>query len=114
MFWERIYVRLTSGISPLASFICHPQFQEVMKMTYFQECVERDLTPFFKLGKGKQMHSTAWIKQFVGVSTKVLFQYNLLRPLITQFQKHYNVFRSLTGFEDLLFSQDKKKLMSKL
>lgn len=85
-----------------------------MKTTSFQEWIEKDLTQLFKLGKGKQMHSRAWIEQCVGTSTKILLQYNQVRALIKHLWKQYNVFRLLTRLEILLISQDKRKLMLRL
>lgn len=66
-FWKKHREKVILGLSPLASF-CGIPFQEAVKLGNFSNWSAAAVTQFFKLGKGREMHSLQALVHQIGDS----------------------------------------------
>lgn len=113
--WIRNAYQLIPSLFPpsLASFLWHPEFQEVARLDDYVKWKQEALDKFRELGKGRQMYSCDKILK-IGCTGKTQFQYRQVKNLVCALMKCNNVFRPLTSFEMLLSSNVEKKHLSKL
>lgn len=82
-FWKKHGEKVLMGLSPLASFLLHPMFQEAVKLHDFNNWKSPGYTHFFKLGKGREMHSVQVLAQQIGDSSGLEYQLLLFYYLIS-------------------------------
>lgn len=106
--WDRYKKWLVPSMSPLMSFIHHPQFWEAVKCSDFSYWERGNMDHFYQLGRDTRMLTKQHAVQKVGVFPRQDYQYNQVRNLVGELQKAPNIFRRITQFESLLKSGGKK------
>lgn len=65
-FWKRMQPILSSGVSPLASFLWHPCFHTALSLSNFSIWEEKGLAQFCALGKDGQIYSQGQTGNIIG------------------------------------------------
>lgn len=100
--WKAIFLQLIPSLSPLASFLTHPLFQQAAARDDFSIWKKGNMDQFQKLGIGQSMYTKEVLEQQIEKTEQSWFQYAQVRHLVYQLMKRSNVFRLLTKFEVFL------------
>lgn len=83
-------LRKDARLCPLASFHWHPHFAEAMKYDEFRVWLKADMTQFYKLGIGRQMHTTTTLLQIIPYSSRFYHQYRQIKAMTDQLMRSGN------------------------
>lgn len=90
--WQKWQPQLIPSLSPMASFIWHPKFQEVKKMDYFKYRKQGDMDHFGNLGRGRSIYSREINLGKIGSNSLSDLEYRQIRALIGELMKVSNIF----------------------
>lgn len=79
----------------------------------FRKWLHTDMTQFCKLGTGRQMYSSTILLLTILYSSKFYHQYMQIKSLIDKLVKLGNLLRPLTAFKQIIWAEDKTKMLSK-
>lgn len=90
--WKKCSPQLIPSLSPFASIMWHPSFQNVMKTEDYRKWKLAGLDRFGNMSKNRRLHSSEEIMHKIGDTGLTRFQYTQVSSLVSTLMRTENVF----------------------